>query len=619
MVQVIHSAVKGRARYKVDGLYHSESLKLLLEQGLAGREGILSISVNMLTGTVLVLYDSGNGHNAWSLATILEGVINAHRPQAATLPKAAEENDRAQSVDRTERGLSGKPAGSAKPVSGHRRAEKLPNIRKVRKQVVNAEEQPDAPWHCMTRHDILQHWGSSASHGLSDEAAQRYFQQYGPNILPESVPRSGWDMFFNQFKSLPVGLLGVAAVISAATGGLADAVVILGVVVINATIGYKTESQTEKTIQGLKTLVQPEVIVNRDNTLQVLSSKDVVPGDVLVLRPGIYIAADARLLEVKHLSVDESALTGESMPVTKSTGTLAEREIPLGDRTNMVYMGTLVTGGQGLAVVIATSSFTEMGKIQTLVGEARPPETPMERQMDKMGVQLVIISGAVCGIVFVIGILRGYGFLQMLKMSIALAVAAVPEGLPTIATTTLALGIRRMRELNVLIRHLDAVEALGAVQTICLDKTGTITMNRMSIVQVHAGVGRIDVTDGKFRADKEVVNPYTSDDLLRLIHLSVLCNESSVSKQEGEFIVEGSSTENAFIHMAISAGVDVQEIRSTVSCPEDRPSVRGPAVHEHDTQERGPETAQGAERKSSRGLVHVSLVPAQWRKSIAGR
>jgi Ca2+-transporting ATPase len=563
MVQVIHASVKGRVRYKVDGLYRSESLKLRVEQGLTGREGILGLSVNTLTGTVLVLYDAGNGHNAWSLATLLEAVVKAYRPQTAVaMPQNAGEHFRANSVDRRERASNTIPAGSPRPASGHPTSEKLPSIRKVRKQVVNAVEQPEASWHCMTRHDVLQHWGSSASHGLSEEVALRYFKQYGPNILPESVPRSGWDMFFSQFKSLPVGLLGVAAGISAFTGGLMDAVVILGVVVINAVIGYKTESQTEKTIQGLKTLAQPEAVVIRDNSLQHISSKDVVPGDVLVLRPGIYIAADARLLESKHLSVDESALTGESMPATKSVSTLAEHEIPLGDRKNMVYMGTLVTGGQGLAIVVATGSFTEMGKIQTLVGEARPPETPMERQMDKMGVQLVIISGAVCGIVFVIGILRGYGFLQMLKMSIALAVAAVPEGLPTIATTTLALGIRRMRELNVLIRHLDAVEALGAVQTICLDKTGTITMNRMSVVQVHAGASRIDVTDGKFRADKEIVNPYTSVDLLRLIHLSVLCNESSVSKQEGEFIVQGSSTENAFIHMAISAGVDVHELRT---------------------------------------------------------
>jgi ATPase, P-type (transporting), HAD superfamily, subfamily IC len=210
------------------------------------------------------------------------------------------------------------------------------------------------------------------------------------------------------------------------------------------------------------------------------------------------VAADARLIEANHLSVDESALTGESMPVLKRVERLELRvgrdpDISLADRANMVYMGTLVTGGQGIAVVVATGRFTEIGNIQTLVGEARPPETPMERQLNRMGSQLVLISGAVCGLVFVIGLIRGYGFLQMLKASISLAVAAVPEGLPTVATTTLALGIKNMKRHNVLIRHLDAVETLGCVQTICLDKTGTITLNKMSVVEVYTGMRRFEI------------------------------------------------------------------------------------------------------------------------------
>jgi Ca2+-transporting ATPase len=414
----------------------------------------------------------------------------------------------------------------------------------------------------MSRKDVLYHWGSSASAGLSEAAAQQRFTQYGPNLLPESVPRSGWSIFFDQFKTLPVALLGVAAGISVATGGLADAVVILGVVIINASIGYTTERQTEKTIQGLKNLVQPSAAVIRSSAMQNIKAKDVVPGDLLVLRPGSYIAADARLIEAKYLSVDESALTGESMPVVKTTQKLQAPDLTLADRTNMVYMGTLVTGGQGLAVVVATGRFTEVGNIQTLVGEARPPETPLERQMDRLGVQLVYATLIVSGIVFVVGILRGYGFLQMLKTSIALAVAAVPEGLPTVTTTTLALGIRRMRQLNVLIRHLDAVETLGSVETICLDKTGTITMNRMSVVQVHAGMRRFEVTEDRLTSNGKTVNPYTNVDLLRLLHLSVLCNESMVSAQEGNYIVDGSSTENALIYLALGAGVDVNSLRS---------------------------------------------------------
>ncbi len=200
---------------------------------------------------------------------------------------------------------------------------------------------------------------------------------------------------------------------------------------------------------------------------------------------------DGRLIEAQRLSVDESTLTGESVPVSKVTTPLTNPDLPLGDRVNMVYMGTLVTGGQGLAVVVATGRFSKIGKIQTLASEAEAPETPMERQLSQMGTQLVYLASGVGALVFGIGLLRGYGFLEMLKTAISLAVAAVPEGLPTVATTTLALGIANMRKHHVLIRRLDAVETLGCVQAICLDKTGTLTLNRMAAVSAYAGMQRL--------------------------------------------------------------------------------------------------------------------------------
>jgi Ca2+-transporting ATPase len=541
----------------VEGLYRSESLKQQIEQHLAQHRWILSVSVNTLTGSVLVLFDSQNGNHASAVASLLEAVVERTNGDPVS-GKEGQATDSPQGKgtivvrpERTDVSPPHTPAGK-----------EVPSLWTVRKQVSHAEDQQEEAWHCMSKGDVLQRWGTSASDGLSEEAARLLYNQYGPNLLPESVPRSGWSIFLDQFKSLPVALLGVAAGISVATGGLADAVVITGVVVINASIGYVTESQTEKTIHGLKSLVQPSSTVIRGGVMATVDARDVVPGDLLVLRPGSYVAADARLIEAKYLSIDESALTGESMPVMKTTDELRVPDIPLADRTNMVYMGTLVTGGQGLAIAVATGRFTEVGKIQTLVGEARPPDTPLERQMDRLGVQLVYVTCIVCGIVFIVGILRGYGFLQMLKTSIALAVAAVPEGLPTVTTTTLALGIRRMRDLKVLIRHLDAVETLGSVETICLDKTGTITINKMSVVQMHAGMRRLDVADGRIMAEGKSINPYTSEDLLRLLHLSVLCNESMVSGQEGDYLVEGSSTENALVNLALSAGVDVNSLRA---------------------------------------------------------
>ncbi len=541
MVQAIHASVKGRARYKVKGLYRSESLKKYLESRLSGRDGISYFSANTLTGNVLVYFNSHNTPHA--IASLIEGIAIEYSNEKTT------RND-----------------GAKKSIISRR---------KVRRAVIHAASQMIEPWHLMKASDVIDLFETSKDSGLSCEAARENLKKYGPNILPESVPRSGLSIFVAQFKSLPVALLGVAAGISILTGGIADAIVIMGVVTINAAIGYATESQAEKTIHSLKSLVRPSALVIREGSLKEIGAEDIVPGDILVLRPGSYVAADARLIEAHHLSIDESALTGESMPVVKSTEAMKTEDIPLADRVNMVYMGTLVTGGQGIAVVVATGRFTEIGNIQILVGEAKPPETPMERQLNRMGSQLVLISGAVCGVVFIIGLIRGYGFLQMLKTSISLAVAAVPEGLPTVATTTLSLGIRKMRHYNVLIRHLDAVETLGSIQTICLDKTGTITMNRMSVIEVYTGMRRLNLHDGRFFISEmndqtiqskqkyrgNCVSPYYCDELLRLIHICVLCNESEAVKSEGEYIVNGSPTENSLIHAAISSGIDIFMLR----------------------------------------------------------
>jgi Ca2+-transporting ATPase len=564
LVQAIHTSVKGRARYKIKGLYRSESLKRHIEHRLREKEGIIRFSANTLTGNIIVFFNSKN--NAQKIASVIEDIVieyreTVHSPQSTV----ARQKDKKKE-------LLAQDLNRSKDRQPYTR-------RKLRRLVVQAEEQRTEPWHFMESSDVLDFFGVNKNYGLSNESARERLKKYGPNVLPEAVPRSGLSIFIDQFKSLPVALLGVAAGVSVLTGGIADAIVIMGVVVINAVIGYTTESQAEKTIHSLKNLVRPSASVIREGSLKEIGAEDVVPGDILILRPGSYVSADARILEANHLSVDESALTGESMPVLKRVESLELKannisDIPLADRTNMVYMGTLVTGGQGIAVVVATGKFTEIGKIQKLVGEAKPPETPMEKQLKRMGSQLVLISGAVCGLVFFIGLLRGYGFLQMLKTSISLAVAAVPEGLPTVATTTLSLGIRRMRRHRVLIRHLDAVETLGSIQTICLDKTGTITLNKMSVVEVYTGMRRLRFYDGQFfasdngmirhnrlRYKRECVSPYFCDELLRLIYISVLCNESIVSKNGDEYIVNGSPTENALIYAAISSGVNIFTLR----------------------------------------------------------
>jgi|WetSurMetagenome_2_1015567.scaffolds.fasta_scaffold00042_31 P-type Ca2+ transporter type 2C len=580
MVNVVHSGVKGRVRFKVDGLRGSVSLKRHIQNGLAEREDINVLSASSITGTILLSYNSG--HSVQSLIPLVRKIVSVCSP--AEDECAAFRNGNGKKVPSSVM----PPSRQSKPAPPF----SIKNSRKVRQLVVNAEEQSSEKWHLLDTDMVLRFVSSDGVFGLADDEAQQRLKLYGPNMLPESVPRSGFSIFIDQFKSLPVALLGVAAAVSLVTGGLADALVIISVVVANAGIGYATESQSEKTINSLKSMVRPTAFVTRAGQMREISAEGVVPGDILVLRPGTYVPADARLIEVARLSVDESALTGESLPVVKISealnlsedGVAESMDVPLGDRTNMVYMGTIVTGGQGMAVVTATGKYTELGRIQTIVGTARPPQTPMERQLDMMGTQLVLISGAVCGVVFLIGLLRGYGFLHMLKVSISLAVAAVPEGLPTVATTTLSLGIRRMRKHNVLIRHLDAVEALGSLQTICMDKTGTITLNRMSIVALHTGKKQVRVSEGIFYHGDRKINPYECDELLRLLHVSALCNESEVRscgtniphespaldvKGTGlsvglseKHVVSGSSTENALIHMALAAGVDVVALRN---------------------------------------------------------
>ncbi|MEA5576068.1 HAD-IC family P-type ATPase [Anabaena sp. UHCC 0451] len=525
MIQIIHSSVKGRARYKIKELYHSQCLKTYLERSLVNYSEIISVSANVLTSNILVFFKQDISYK--KIAFFIEKALSDYQ-------------DKAGFID----------------------VKTLAKVTQKDKLTVSNHEQKTENWHLMTADNVLQSLNTSNISGLSSITANKHLNKYGKNLLSTTVTRSEISILTEQFKSLPVALLGVAAGISIFTGGIIDAVVILGVVGLNAAIGYLTESQSERIINSLKNRSEKSTWVIRDNKLQEIPTENVVLGDILVLKPGSYIAADARIIEAENLSIDESALTGESVPVTKNTISLNSEDVPLADRLNMIYKGTLVINGQGIAAVIATGQFTEMGKIQQLVSEATTTQTPLAKQLDQVGSQLVLISMGLCGLVFGMGVLRGYNLLAMLQSSISLAVAAVPEGLPTIATTTLALGIRDMRKNHVLVRSLNAVEALGSVQTICLDKTGTLTENKMSVVEIVTDSKHIQVTDGEFIAGEETINPYTCHELLKLIHIAVLCNESEVSQNNnGEYRVTGSATENALIHTAISAGVDVIKLK----------------------------------------------------------
>lgn len=524
------SALPGRVRCKVPALYRSAAFKRRIEDQLSGHIHITAVSANVLTGSVLILHDRGRDPAA--ITALLFAVF---------------EEEPASSV----------PVRSVAPATLASR----PLRTRLRQLIPHRQAQEVQPWHRLEADEVLAALGGNRT-GLTREQVQERHKKYGLNLLPEATPRSELGMFVGQFRSLPVALLGASAVVSVLTGGLADALVILGVVMINATLGYVTESQAEKTIKSLTGPVQPFALTIRASVLQTVPAAELVTGDLLVLAPGNTVAADARLVEARRLTVDESSLTGESMPVAKHAACLAFTEVPLAERDNMVYRGTLVTGGQGLAVVVATGAASEIGRIQQLAGEAQSPETPMERQLRVLGNQVVWIAIGVCGGVYVVGLLRGYGALQMLKTAVSLAVAAVPEGLPTVATTTLALGLRNMRRQKVLIRHLEAVETLGAVQTICLDKTGTLTLNRMSVTVLYSDAVRLTVAGGRVLRDGRDLDVRTHPGLQRLIEVAVLCNETEINGHAGAHVLNGSATENALVHMALSAGLDVLGLRA---------------------------------------------------------
>lgn len=543
MVRLVHARVQGRARFKVAGLYRDESLKHFLEEAVGATDGIVQVQASVLTGSVLVYFNGGQV--ARDISGLLRTTVAAY-PRSSAAEPVRSNHDLPVS------------AGAMRP---RRREKTALNKRKFRKLITHASPQELIPWHVREVGEALQHFGTPRPEGLPALEAAARFTRFGPNALPEAVPRSGWSILFEQVKSVPVALLVAAAGISVVTGGVADAIAIMVVVGLNAVIGYATESQAERVIHSLKTLVQPIAHVVRDSTIQAVNAKEVVPGDLLLLRPGNYVAADARLLEASRMSVDESALTGESLPVAKRAVVLTEPDLPLGDRINMCYMGTLVTGGQGVAVVVGTGRYTEMGRIQSMVGETRPPETPMNRQLDELGTRLVVISGVLCGVIFLLGLLRGQGLLRMLKSGISLAVAAVPEGLPTIATTTLAIGIRNMRRQGVLIRQLSAVEGLGATQVICLDKTGTITQNSMTVVAVAVGGRQIAIRNHDFIGALGPASDKPGNDVETILLVVSLCSESEVVHRNGGWVVNGSATENALIHVAIDCQLDVAVIR----------------------------------------------------------
>jgi P-type Ca2+ transporter type 2C len=433
-------------------------------------------------------------------------------------------------------------------------------------------------WHSMASQSALQELQTDRQTGLRSTQVTERQQQYGLNELQETGGRSAWMILVDQFRNIMLILLIAVAVIN---GGLdlmdvmqgnlqpgeipfKDTIAILAIVILNGVLGYVQESRAEKALAALKNLSSPRVRVLRDGKMQEVSSKELVPGDLMLMEAGVQIAADGRLLDAANLQVREAALTGEAQAVTKQVeGALAE-DTALGDRLNMVFQGTEVVQGRGMAIVTHTGMSTEIGKIATLLQSVESEATPLQKRMDQLSNALVTGALILVAIVIIGGLLvSGWGsFKDLVEVSLSMAVAVVPEGLPAVITVTLALGTQRMVKRQALIRKLPAVETLGSVTTICSDKTGTLTQNKMVVQSMHTTQqsfklsGEGYVPQGQFYGTNgEPISLQDESDLKLLLLACTLCNDAALQKEKGEWAILGDPTEGALLVAAGKAGL----------------------------------------------------------------
>ena len=414
-------------------------------------------------------------------------------------------------------------------------------------------------WHAMTADEALARLGADR-HGLSTGDAARRLGEYGPNSLPAAKPRSALARLLAQFNNLLIYVLLAAAAITALLGHGLDTAVILAVVVLNAVIGFVQEGRAEQALEAIREMLTPHASVLRDGRRITIDAEDLVPGDVVLIEAGDRVPADLRLIRSRGLQVQEAVLTGESVPVEKSPEPVP-LDAPLGDRRGMAFSGTLVTAGQGTGLVVSSGSTTELGRISALIGSVESLTTPLLRRMDALARQLTVVILGLSGLVFAFAVLlRGYAVDEAFIAVVALAVAAIPEGLPAVMTVTLAIGVRRMAARNAIIRRLPAVETLGSVSIICSDKTGTLTRNEMMVAAVAVGGALVEVTGtgyeprGSFLMVGRDIDADTHRRVEELARAALLCNDAALREAEGGWAVDGDPMEGALLAFALKAG-----------------------------------------------------------------
>jgi Ca2+-transporting ATPase len=506
--ELIHDACSGRARIRHMALRGRATLARAVEERLRSLPGVLYVRASALTGSALVEFQPPLTSARLMLA--LEAAV-ADAPMWDVGEGA---------------GASAENAAHAEPVDA-----------------------------------LALRLETNVARGLTAEDAVERLQKWGRNELRRAEPRSAAIIFAEQMTSLPIALLGASAVVSLATGGVADAVMIAAVVLINAGIAAATERQADRTISSLAGEELSDALVIRNGVRSRIDSRDLAPGDLLLIERGAFVPADARLIASDDMTVNESALTGEAQPARKDAKVVLSHDTGVSDRLNMVFRGTSVTGGSGAAIVTAVGAQTEIGRVQQLLGALQRPQTPIQRELGDVERELVIVNGVICASVFLLGVLRGHGLIPTLRSAISLAVAAIPEGLPAVATTTLALGVQDMRKRKVLVRKIDAVETLGAIETIGLDKTGTLTENRMAAVRVHVDNGAFELKEGRLSREGVDADVATIDLARRLFEVATLCSDAAVVPAVEGWEIDGTPTETALVEAGVAMGVDPVALR----------------------------------------------------------
>jgi len=465
-------------------------------------------------------------------------------------------------------------------------------------------------WHTLDVEKTLSQLGSNPEIGLSAQQIEERLQQYGPNELEETAGRSSWEILLDQFKNIMLLMLiavalisGILDLISLQQGNFEgipfkDTIAILLIVILNGVLGYLQESRAEKALAALKSLSSPRVRVIRDGKTLEVDGKELVPGDIMLLEAGVQVSADGRLIEQSNLQIREAALTGEAHAVNKQVDVHLNEDTPLGDRINFVYQGTEVLQGRGTVVVTGTGMRTELGKIAEMLQGVESEPTPLQQRMTQLGNVLVSGSLILVAIVIVAGMLKSFidkgifdwgVFQELVEVSLSMAVAVVPEGLPAVITVTLALGTQRMVRRNALIRKLPAVETLGSVTTICSDKTGTLTQNKMVVQQVATGGQTFNVTgtgytpQGEFRIDNQLVTPEQYPALQTLLLACVACNDAILQQEEisasdgqpnlgaNQWTILGDPTEGALLSLAGKGGLQKEPLSRQLKRVEEFP------------------------------------------------